>query len=147
VVRVGDGVAVPWRWNVGSWQAVATGVTGFALVVFASVQVGVMRGMRQDEGDRTLVQRKHDTFSVLLQAEVIGRSVERRLRRARVEHPDVSVESEIEEVDWLLDDVDEQVGSLYGEFSDRLEESYWRALGVKATIDAKYSELLERVDS
>jgi len=49
VVEFGGGVRDPGSWNTGSWQAVATGLAGFALVVFASMQVAVMRQMWREE--------------------------------------------------------------------------------------------------
>jgi len=126
VVKLGDGVAEPWRWSTGSWQAVATGATGFALVVFASVQVGVLRRMWLYEQNRLLVQRKQDILNVLLEAQF---AVDRRVDELRdmeatrrLETPSLSV-ADIEGVIANFELVREGIVKLRGNVNQLVELS------------------------
>ena len=97
----------------------------------------------------SISQRKHDTLSVLLQAELIGHSVQRGLLRVRekvVQLPTAveAVDAEIATVVWLLKDIGVQLDRLHHEFSARLEGFYGSALEVKAAMDVKFVDLLAR---
>jgi len=81
VVWLGDGIAEPWHWGTGSWQAVATGLTGFALVVFASVQVAVMRRMWLDERGRWVTLRVAESVRTRQETLRLLRSVQLRFHR------------------------------------------------------------------
>jgi len=83
VVWLGEGVAEPWRWGVGSWQAVTAGVTGFALVVLATTQVAMVKRMWLDERGREVMRRKQDVRVVLMETEIVGAHLLGELRKAK----------------------------------------------------------------
>ena len=65
VVTVGEGTFEFWTWSVQSWQAVTTALTGYAIVVLASVQISASRDIFRQQRSDQLTVVKQDTLLLL----------------------------------------------------------------------------------
>jgi len=142
VPTLGNGTPKPWLWDTGSWQAVTTGLTGYALAVFASLQVAGIRHTWKAEQNRLIEQRRQDILIALTEADVavgtMQNALTTALARRQLEHPEMSgadINAVLESVNAIREDIYKEQDRLTDQLSlPQLEAQYGRAVQARLQI-------------
>jgi len=149
VPTLGNGTPKPWLWSTGSWQAVATGLTGYALAVFASLQVAISRRTWRTEQIRLVEQRRQDILISLTESDISAQNIiaamKMALARRQLNHPEMD-HTDMTEAIKSIEDTRKRIPGLREELTDpsslpELEKKYGAAAQVRTQISALESSV------